>query len=213
VTKCVITSKLNDATSQNILYLLGNMGSISGLVPADLTAIANTVMGYWGNLVKNLTSTAFSTTQVTLQWLPDTGAVVEGTSTATAIPGLSASPPLSAQACLCLSWQAGLYYRGGKPRSYIMGITEAALASGSSKLISASAAAQAATDGNTFISDLNALTYVKGGTTYDLFGVGTVSFAKGGEWRVPPVAVSYTSCLCGQRLDTQRRRLGKEPVL
>jgi hypothetical protein len=109
----------------------------------------------------------------------------------------------SLSACKNISWLSTVYWRGGKPRTYISGVSNSE-ASGDFELIGGeiTALTTAATGFRTAINALAPGTIT--GTT-----LGFVSFSSGKVPRVPSVFFPFTGAVVHPRLGTQRRRLGK----
>jgi hypothetical protein len=104
--------------------------------------------------------------------------------------------------CAVISWLANVYWRGGKPRTYLPGLRTA----DRSGAIGLSVAGAAAIDGNAglFMADINALAPAGFTST----ALGFVSFRSGLADRVPPIFFPFTGHRVHLRLGTQRRRLG-----
>lgn len=119
-------------------------------------------------------------------------------------PGGHTSAPAIANAAAVLSWKIPASYRGGKPRTYIGGLSTGDFAS--TRTLSSSEV------GNMETSALAFLTAVNGITLTGVTGtaLGTVSFQHLGAWRTPPIFYSYIAVGVQQRICTQRRRLGAE---
>jgi len=101
-----------------------------------------------------------------------------------------------------ISWGSNVYWRGGKPRTYLPGFpagnetTTFEITTGFQTSTTAAAVA--------FRTAINALTSgAITGTT-----LGFVSFRSGNADRVPPVFYSFTGAKVHRRMATQRRRLG-----
>lgn len=102
-----------------------------------------------------------------------------------------------------ISWLTTVYWRGGKPRTYLNGVTSVDM-SGSANL-SATAISNLTTAATGFRTAINALTAASiTGTT-----LGFVSFSSGNAPRVPAVFFAFTGARVHTRLGSQRRRLGK----
>jgi hypothetical protein len=102
-----------------------------------------------------------------------------------------------------ISWLSGVYWRGGKPRSYLIGVSTADLASDTALTGAETAAITTAAAG--FRTAANALTQgTITGTT-----LGFVSFSTGNAPRTPPLFFSFTGATAHPRVGSQRRRLGK----
>jgi hypothetical protein len=118
-----------------------------------------------------------------------------GTNGGTIVPDLSA--------CEVVSWLSTVYWRGGKPRTYIPGPVTANILSSRTLQAAEITALQAAGAG--FRNDVNALT--SGGITGTSFGF--VSFASGNAPRPNGIFYPITGATVHPRIGSQRRRLGK----
>lgn len=105
--------------------------------------------------------------------------------------------------CSVISWQTGVYWRGGKPRTYLP-YTPGGNTTGNKSLSAATITSLLSAAGS-FRTDINALTAGAISGTQ----LGFVSFRTGNADRVPPVFFAYSSVKVHPRLGTQRRRLGK----
>jgi hypothetical protein len=102
-----------------------------------------------------------------------------------------------------VSWLTTVYWRGGKPRSYIAGCATSELANGFE--LTAGEITALGTAGANFRTDVNAFT--AGTITGTQFGF--VSFNSGNAARPTPLFFPITGAKVHPRLGTQRRRLGK----
>jgi len=127
---------------------------------------------------------------------------VVGEHTGSTSGGVSGDP-LPASVAACISWQSGVYWRGGKPRTYVGGLDYSAL--GNESQLAGSFVTALLADGTNLIAAFNALT----SGNFDSVQFGLVSFVSGGVDRVPPLFFPITGCAVHPRMDTQRRRLGK----
>jgi hypothetical protein len=106
-------------------------------------------------------------------------------------------------AAKCISWLSTVFWRGGKPRTYITGPTTGDITAGTQ--ISAAEITALTTAATGFRTAINALT----ATSITGTVLGFVSFFTGNTLRTPPVFYSFTGAKVHTRLATQRRRLGK----
>lgn len=115
-------------------------------------------------------------------------------------------PGLPANVALSIGWPLAVHYRGGHPRTYLCGITQASL--GGTTRVSSSFAADVQQRAQNFHAKLEAMP-PQSGIGSQLHG--TLSFVNKGAWRNPPV---FRRILDGPRVDTrldsQRRRLGSD---
>lgn len=102
-----------------------------------------------------------------------------------------------------LSWNSSVYWRGGKPRTYVNGVLAGSLASNTA--ITGGAQTTYQTAGTNLRNDINALT--AGTITGTQFGF--LSFSSGNVARSPALFFAITGCRVHPRLGTQRRRMGK----
>lgn len=105
--------------------------------------------------------------------------------------------------CAVVSWQTGVYWRGGKPRTYLPFVDDGLFTG--ARTLTGAAVTSIGTAATNFKSDVNAVT--SGAITGTQLGF--VSFRSGNADRVPPVFFAHTGVKIHPRLGTQRRRLGK----
>jgi hypothetical protein len=105
--------------------------------------------------------------------------------------------------CWVISWQTGVYWRGGKPRTYIPAPPVSLRLD--HRALTTVATGNLATTAGAFRTAVNAAT--AGAITGS--SLGFVSFRSAKADRVPPVFFSYSGAKVHPRLGTQRRRLGR----
>src|SRR5580692_179453 len=204
--KITVKSGFYDFITENVLWWASTDNS--GTTAAECNTFSEDVWNAWAANILPHVSTEGGLQLVTTQVFFTDSLVVEGSYATGGAAGGIDSPPISAASCCCLSWATGLYYRGGKPRSYIGGIPASELAASSSKLVQNDYANALAAGAAAFLAAVNALDV----SPITPGALGTLSFAKDKAWRDPPIPVPYTGVQVGSRLDTQRRRLGKETL-
>lgn len=118
-----------------------------------------------------------------------------GSSGGTAIDDISAS--------IVISWLSSVYWRGGKPRTYLPGVESGMMASG--HRISSGSVSTFTTQAASFLTAVNALTE----STISATRMGFISFFSGNALRATPVFYAITGATVHPRLGSQRRRLGK----
>ena len=104
-----------------------------------------------------------------------------------------------------ISWLSHAYWRGGKPRTYVLGSPTNRSGTAINQWVSTYITALN-TAAQNFQVAVNALT---GGTTIISTQLGFVSFRHGGADRIPPVFFPITGHVVHPRIASQRRRLGK----
>lgn len=185
----------------NILWL--NSAVSGNPTSTELQAVMTVIGDSWGTHIAPLLVSAVTLQEVKGVWFGASDTEVVGNVEFDS-SGSAEGDGCTAQVAVCLSWEISAYYRGGKPRTYLPGIPQGALAN--EAYIATDNAAAFQTAGADFISDINAVD----SSPFESIALGTFSFASGNEWRVTPLFRAYEGCSCHTRLDTQRRRLGKE---
>lgn len=146
-------------------------------------------------------STTTHVTQLSgvVQTTPDTAHKSQIAST---ITGITAGTVLPAEASLVLSWLSEVFWRGGKPRTYIPGMVSTYADTNHSWLDSQKAILLAKAE--LLRSGINSITTA----AIDQCTMGMVSYASGKEWRPVPLFFPFTGVTIHDRIGTQRRRLG-----
>jgi hypothetical protein len=192
------------AVAHNIGYALFGSG-VDTSDPTTLTDLGNNLMSAWSSSgMPAQLSTHWHLTSVTCSDNSG-GSDVAALSTHAAVSGSDSASAMPPQVCVCASWQIAARYRGGKPRWYIPGITVSALsASYGSALLGAW---QTATE-----TALKAFysTFQLGTANTHEYSWGTISYETAGAPRVTPLFRFFTGVQLHGRLDSQRRRSGKE---
>lgn len=184
----------------NILHV-----QYSGSAPTSgqLITYCNSVSNAWSTNIAPICPTVVTLTLVQATDLTN-AASASGESVVT-VPGTLAGQPLSIQVALVISWSINLRYRGGHPRSYIPAGVVAETQSGN--LWSDTFRATAAASGQSFLTAMNAIS-VAGSPSFMI----SVSYKTGNAIRPIPTKNPIVAALVHPRIDTQRRRLGKEIV-
>lgn len=131
---------------------------------------------------------------------------VVGFSYAETDTGSYAGAGLPAQVSTGISWAVQTHYKGGHPRTYLPPPSILALVSAREFTPAHANAVSAAANG--FLSTANGITH----GAFNSVHLGTVSFVLRKEWRAPPVFRDFVpgAASCDARVDTQRRRLGRD---
>lgn len=191
--------------AHNILYV-SSPGSSDQIPPSSLASIANAVVGTtaptgWRRFLTSLGSNwQFSTVTVS-----DNGGSTAVTTSAPALTGTATSASYPPQCAVCLSWSVNARYRGGKPRTYFPGIPQNSTGTSGGSGLTATYATNLKNAANSFLNDIN-------GTNVDglLLQLGTISYYQHKVPRPSPVFVPYIGVHVHERLDSQRRRSGRE---
>ena len=187
----------------NIFYML--LGTSGTPTAADVLSLATAAHNAYGTHLQpwKTTGSVLHTTKAI--YVPTTGSELVG-EYATDVAGATTSTPLSNNAASVASWLTDQYYRGGHPRTYFDGNYAASTVDPS-------------TWSNGFITGLEgfAVAYIAAlnafsSTHFTLPVMGTVSYARHNVWRPAGIHVAYFGVTVHPRIDSQRRRLGKEVI-
>jgi len=161
------------------------------------------LIGTAGGNIPTLYPSSWSIVQVSA--LDNTGATENVAIQAGPVPGTATGNALPPNCSTAVSWSIPAHYRGGHPRMYLPGVPESAItAPGSNELTSTWRSALSAF-GHAFLAEF--LATVAGGVAGQL---GTIAFHRNNVPLTTPVFYPYSGGAIHGRLDSQRRRLGKE---
>lgn len=203
VARLVYTGHYGGAPWANVMWLfLTGSGEIT---VADLNALADLCAYAWiqnpGNVLH--TSVELENTQVVLY---SDGDALEGLSDRIANGTNASDNPLPANVACCFSWHIVPSYRGGHPRTYVPGLVREQQASVNSWESGALDDLRAAASG--WHEQLEEAGPVGDGIATVEHGV--LSYVRANAWRVPPVFYRIVNSTVDNRIDTQRRRLGRD---
>lgn len=120
-------------------------------------------------------------------------------------PGaVNATNPLPASTALCVSWAINRHYRGGHPRTYFGGIPYTSILNANTWSATALAAWLAASLG--FLADVPQIV-LPSGNHYNLV---SVHRKRNKTDLIPPELSTITTASVDSRIDSMRRRLGKD---
>jgi hypothetical protein len=197
--KIIIKQTYAGVNVYNILH--AQKAPISAWSASELATLASTVRSAWVTNFTPLQYNGLTLNDVTcVDLTSDTGA--EGSATGSTPGGLSGSA-LSSNAAACLTWKIARRYRGGHPRTYVAGAlsshTSNANTWGATYLTAMTSAALAL---RTAINGV-----VAGASTVQ---VGTLHYYRAGVLLATPLVSEYTGVVVDSRVDSQRRRLGRD---
>jgi hypothetical protein len=199
VAKIVVKQTLASVNVYNVLHAYG--GNAAGYSGADMSALATAVRSAWvTNVIPLQASTLTLTDVVATDLSSDVGG--EGTATGST-NGTGVGTALSSNVAITWSWKIANRYRGGHPRTYIAGCVQSAQTTPNTILASAVTAHAAAAAA--IRSAINAVTI--GASTWQM---GCVSYYKDKALRPDPIFRAFTGVSVDSRLDSQRRRLGRD---
>ncbi len=204
--RIAIRGVYGDASWANVLWVQHTVSAPPA--QADIDYIAAAVAAAHNNRFKANMSDATLWLQVSATYFEPGGLIMQTVTNLSTGGANTSGTNLSSATATGVSWTAGVYWRGGKPRTYLVGMRSAFLASGSVRLWNSTHTSNIKTDATNFLADVNALTH----GTITATALGFVSFRSGNADRVPPLFFPYTGATCHPRVDTQRRRLGRETL-
>lgn len=118
--------------------------------------------------------------------------------------GLVNFPP---QVAVCVSWKSGIVARGGRARTYLPGVPQNAVTTPNNAALTSVFTSSIKTQAENFMNDVNIHTI--GG---DSIEVGVPSYYNKCALRPVPLFFPFFDALVHERLDSQRRRSGKEAI-
>ena len=180
-----------------------------GVTPseADFIQVVNLLLSKYMATLLSLQHTSSQTTAATgLYYGADR--ILYGVEVANTGFGQHAATAEPASVAACIGWRVNQHYRGGHPRTYIGGMSSQAIAN--PRGLDPAWVSTAVTNANNFHSQVNAISV---GNFIDTH-LGVVSFVLRDAWRSPTIFRDFIpgAAHCDQRIDTQRRRLGPDPV-
>lgn len=189
----------------NVLYL-----QYSGTAPdvSALNSVATSIGNAWNTNFASLADTTVIMNEVKLIDLTNRGSAISDV-TGMNHPGTRAGTNLTNQVAAVVSWRINHRYRGGHPRSYMPFGVLGDVTTG--RTWTTTFTGLVTTGAGAFRTALNAITW--SGATVKMVSMNFYSHdpATGEKtYVIPPVPYTIQSAVCHGRVDTQRRRLGKE---
>lgn len=175
-------------------------------VPADLNTLAASLAGLWNTRFAPQVDTGTTLTLTDLQDLSSATGAYGSSNIGHAGTGSAGSGNIANSVSAAVSWKISYHYRGGHPRTYLCGVP--ALAINDPRTLTSTYATALAAAMNGFITDVAALTSPSTGS----LTLGMVSYYQHKALRPAGVYFPFSSAVVHPRLDSQRRRLGKEVI-
>lgn len=191
----------NPGTWANVHWLRLPAGATP--TSAEMNALATFVGSAWGTNVVSKMSNNVLLTSCSLSLYGPSGDLYEGVA-AFSLGGANATTVFPAQCAACISWATTRGYRGGHPRSYLPGVCVGMTTT--VREFSGTFASSLAAGANTYRTNVNGYSTAP----FTSVELGTISFVRDKEWLTPPVFMSYGAAHVDPRIDTQRRRLGRD---
>jgi hypothetical protein len=168
----------------------------------DLNTVLTALAGALGNNILPLLTTTWRRTSVVVQSLGGDGLEVFDS---TAQSGTNATASFPPSVAITASWSSGATWRGGKPRTYLPGVPESAVVSPGAAQLTTNAITSYENAWSAFMNTMNGV--LGGGIAFQL---GFPSYYHNFQFRTPPLFFPFFGVKVHGRLDSQRRRTGKE---
>lgn len=173
-----------------------------GWFVAELNALCTGMRTAWKNRFLPLQASGFGLGMVeALDLSNDLGNYSSVTGTDSGGDFSAGNSPNSV-ACV-VSWKIPRHYRGGRPRTYIWGLKTGTQISTNS--FTSTFTSQLTSAATAFIADTNGISAAGSGVQ-----LGCVHYIKNKAYIIPPTFDAFTTAVVHGRIDSQRRRLGKE---
>lgn len=199
VAKIIVKQTIGSVNVFNILHADGGAGT--GWTSTELNSLASAVRSAWVTNVLPLQHTQLNLNDVqTIDLASDTGpsGVATGANAGTATLNY-----LSANAAVTWSWTISRRYRGGHPRTYIAGIPFSAITNPNS--ITATAQSAHAAAAAAIRTAVNGVT-----TSAGTAKLACVHYYRNKVLLSTPLVSQITGVTVDTRIDSQRRRLGRD---
>jgi hypothetical protein len=174
---------------------------------SQLDTLCTNISTLWSTAVAPSICTSTSLTQVVAQDLTNASAAV-GISNAVHPGTHTATVPASVNVSLCVTWKTAMRWRGGHGRSYWPGQDAAEVQNGNTWVPGWQTQAQV--NASTFMTGLNSLTAAGNSWSFVILRRHQ-TLADGSHVPLdPPIPVPVTGVIVDSRVDSQRRRLGRD---
>lgn len=170
----------------------------------QMTAVATAFYGAYNTHLFALLGKDAHMTRAVANWYGNSPMQVVGDYLDSTAGGSSDNTEVDSLAA-CISWTIPVTWRGGKPRTYLPALPTNAFQD--SNTLGSSFLSSLETGAAAYNSAINALS---GLTPFSDWVLGMVSFFSGNAPRSPAEFYAFSSSTVHPRIDSQRRRLGKE---
>lgn len=199
--RVAITGTVRGQNFANILH--AQLTTSSSIAQADLDAWTLSFFNAWKTAFQAQMSTDVAVSSAkTICYTPGGSELISVAGTGYAGTGVAVGAPGAASKVV--SWVTTVYWRGGKPRTYVPSISTGDLTAGTDQLAAGTVTAMK-TAASGFRTAANALT--SGTITSTVLGF--VSFFSGNAPRVAPLFFPFTGSTVHPRVGIQRRRDGR----
>lgn len=185
----------------NVMHVQNNAPTGSSFTQPQIDQLATSMASLFvGNLVPLASSSYVGIDCTATDLSSDLGVVGQAPMIGS---GLGSGPTIPNSTCVCISWKIPRHYRGGHPRTYIGPLATSSILTNTTLATAFLTTAQNAA--NAFRTAVNALSL--SGQPARLVCVHRIA---GGVTLADPLVDGITGNVVDTRIDTQRRRLGKD---
>ena len=171
---------------------------------ADLQALITYLDTQWNSTLWGAQSAAWFHIGSTLQSLGGDGLL---TSSSENVGGGASGVPFPPQCAVCVTWRSGITALGGRARTYLPSVPQSAVTTPNNAALTSIYALDVESRASTFMNNVNG--HLVSGDTATL---GVPSYYAKCQLRPAPVFFPFFAVNVHQRLDSQRRRNGKEAL-
>jgi hypothetical protein len=190
------------AKAANVLH--GRWSDSVNHPQADLNGWASALNSAWNADITTLFTADWSYLGCVVSSLGGDGLVANNTAST---PGSFAGTSFPPQVAVCISWKAPLTARGGRARTYLPGIPTTATTSTKSPVLTSTYAGDVKAQAAAILSAMS--TFTASGVNGAL---GVPSYYHSCQLRPVPLFFYFSAAVVHDRLDSQRRRSGKEAL-
>ena len=201
IARCVFRGTANATNIVNVFHISKDQTDVGGFSQAEIDALANAIAPIWTARLMPQLGAAYAAKEVVCTDLTSNFGVV-GVKTMTGT-GTGSSTNVPNSTCACITWKIAKHYRGGHPRTYLGPPATASISTGTT--LAASFVTALTTGAQGFLADVNALSVA--GSPYALVALHRT---ENSAQLNPPEFSPITGAVVDDRIDTQRRRLGKD---
>jgi hypothetical protein len=199
VAKIVVKQTQDGVPVYNIFHADGGAGT--GWTTTELNALATAVKNSWQSNFLVYQHAGLQLVDVTaIDLASDTGPQATVTS---GVFGTLTGTKLSANAAACISWKIARRYRGGHPRTYVGGGVPGQLSTANTWTTTVTSSWK--TSALALRTAINAVTTSAGSAK-----MSCVHYYRNGALLAVPLVSQITDAVVDDRVDSQRRRLGRD---
>jgi hypothetical protein len=201
VARVVVSAQASGVNVVNVLHVANNISSRRSYTPAGIVSLTSALAGLWSTHLQPHISAGWGNATITCTDLTD--ALGPAATQAIAGSGGSAGTAAPNSVAACITWRIARHYRGGHPRTYIGPINNTAINNPT-------------TLQGTYVTALqnaaNAFRAAVAGVSVETYPQTLVCVhrVRNGANIVPPDVDEITSGSVDTRIDSMRRRLGKD---